>query len=67
MRLCHLLVRQVSKSDNPDNPGSDNSTLNVPVAGSQKINSAGSDNGQSTQSTLNVPVSFIGATSAQKR
>ena len=25
MRLWHLLVQQVSKSDNPENPGSDNS------------------------------------------
>ncbi len=25
MRLWHLLVRQVYKSDNPENPGSDNS------------------------------------------
>ena len=25
MRLWHLLLQQVSKSDNPENPGSDNS------------------------------------------
>ena len=25
MRLWYLLMRQVSKSDNPENPGSDNS------------------------------------------
>ena len=25
MRLWHLLMQQVSKSDNPENPGSDNS------------------------------------------
>ncbi len=55
MRLWHLLVRQVPKSDNPENL----IILKILVQTTVR--------GQSTQTTLNAPVAFIGATSAQKR
>ena len=54
IRLWHLLVRQVSKSHNPENL----IILKILVQTTVR--------GQSTKSTPNTPMAFIGATSVQK-